>query len=138
MQPITIKNGAFVAELYEVDYFLDLPLANTRKLWKLMFAADYDNRETIAVLRDWLPQAACAAETALDAKDAAVQERKREALAAQSRVAAMGSMVTKKDKEAAQLALHHLREAEDAAKKAKARHEKTIKLQNIFNEIGGF
>lgn len=57
-QSLIIKNGKFTARLYEVSSLLVLPLANIRKLWKLMFDEAWSNAETIATIEDWLPQAA--------------------------------------------------------------------------------
>ena len=55
-QHLIIKNGKFVARIYLAFAFIDLPLANVRKLWKLMFDEAWNNEETIAVIRDWLPK----------------------------------------------------------------------------------
>lgn len=56
-QSLIIKNGKFTARLYAVSSLLVLPLANIRKLWKLMFDEAWSNAETIATIEDWLPMA---------------------------------------------------------------------------------
>lgn len=54
-QPITIQRGSFVCTIYDVGNLMGLPLANVRKLWKIMFSAEDENRETIQTIRSWLP-----------------------------------------------------------------------------------
>jgi len=56
-QPIIIKRGTFVCTIYDVGSLMELPLANVRKLWKIMLDAAWENEETISTIRAWLTAA---------------------------------------------------------------------------------
>lgn len=52
---IVIKNNRFVCRIYDMDSFIEMPLKNVRKLWKLMFAETWRNEESIERLKQWIP-----------------------------------------------------------------------------------
>ena len=54
MSKITIKNNRFVGTIYNVNSFLEMPVKNIRKLWKLMFDEAWNNEETIQTVKRWL------------------------------------------------------------------------------------
>ena len=118
-QPITIKRGTFVCTLYDVGNLMELPLANLRKLWKLMFSEAWENRETIQMIRDWLP---------VNLENKELERVRRE-------VAAFGSVATKEQKAAHAAARREHKAAERADRAAKAARVKAEKLQTIFNEL---
>lgn len=135
MQPITIQRGSFVCNIYDVGNLMRLPLANVRKLWKIMFTAEDENRETIQTIHDWLPRN-------IESTKRTAQERKElfEAAAKETErlrreVAAFGSVATKEQKAALATARRSLKAFESTAKTAAAEHNKAQKLQTIFNEL---
>jgi hypothetical protein len=134
-RPITIKRGTFVCTLYDVGNLMELPLANLRKLWKLMFSEAWENRETIQMIRDWLPvnikdaeQSARALQDTLQQSTQELEQRRRE-------VEMFGSVVTKEQKAAHAAARREHKAAERADRAAKAARVKAEKLQTIFNEM---
>jgi len=54
MSKITIKNNRFVCTIYNANSFLEMPLKNIRKLWKLMFDEAWNNVEAIEIVKRWL------------------------------------------------------------------------------------
>lgn len=165
MQPITIQRGSFVCNIYDVGNLMRLPLANVRKLWKIMFSAEDENRETIQTIRDWLPAftAECAeripqAEVELAAAKATAARKHSESAAMgdgywSKRVTALKAALKRaanKDNEAnltralesaivqrdaPKLADQAVRAAQGRVTAAKAAHVKAQKLQTIFNEF---
>lgn len=165
MHPITIRRGSFVCNLYDVANLMRLPLANVRKLWKIMFSAEDENRETIQTIKNWLPNfiAECAdhipqAEAELAAlKTTAAQKHSESAVMGDGywskRVtglkAAMKRAASKDNKanltrglesaiaqrDAPKLAEQAVRVAQRRVTAAKAAHVKAQKLQTIFNEF---
>lgn len=137
MQPLTITRGTFKAHLYDVGGFMELPLANTRKLWKLMLEDEdtYKNEDAINTIREWLPDNVkntnAAAQSALDH----CKQAQKDADAACSTVAAFGSMVTKEQQAALRAADARHKQAQRDVKTTNARLTKAKKLQTIFNEM---
>ncbi|MDL2273425.1 hypothetical protein LJC34_02620 [Oscillospiraceae bacterium OttesenSCG-928-G22] len=135
MQPLTITRGTFTAHLYDVGGFMELPLANTRKLWKLMLEDTYKNEDAINTVREWLPgnvkNMNAAAQSALDH----CKQARKDADTAHSTVAAFGSMVTKEQQAALRAANARHKQAQRDVKTANARLTKAKKLQTIFNEM---
>ena len=108
-QPLTIQRGSFVCTLCDIGILMRMPLANVRKIWKIMFSAEDENRETIQTIRDWLPVNATECADRIPQAEADLAARK----------------TTKKP----------LTAAEKAVQTAKAAHVKAQKLQTIFNEM---
>ena len=92
-QPIIIRRGTFVGTLYDVGSLMELPLANTRKLWKIMLDAADENEETIATVRAWLPQAVAEAKSSIPPLEEELTAAKRDAEAKRRTVAAMGTIL---------------------------------------------
>ena len=128
MQPITIRRGSFVCNVYDVGNLMRLPLANVRKLWKIMFSAEDENRETIQTIKDWLP--VFVAECADHIPQAEAELAARKVIAAQKH---SESAVAQRD--APKLADQAVRAAQGRVTAAKAAHVKAQKLQTIFNEF---
>lgn len=133
-RPITIRRGSFVCTLYDVGNFTELPLANVRKLWKIMFSADDENLETIEVIRAWLPTAITDAENLVTQKQNARRAIAGAVEIARQTVAAFGSMATKEQKETLQTARRTLKYIEKELRITRAAHGKAQKLQAIFTE----
>ena len=53
--PVTIKRGDFTVYIYNVPDFLDFPVTNLRKLWKIMFETAWENTAAIDTIAAWLP-----------------------------------------------------------------------------------
>ena len=134
-QPITIQRGTFVCTLYDIGNLMELPLANLRKLWKIMFSAAYENEETIRKTRDWLPVNIDGTKRRTQERQAALQQATQETERLRRTVAMFGSVATKEQKAALATAQRQLKAAEKAVKTAKAAHVKAQKLQTIFNEL---
>lgn len=135
MQPITIRRGTFVCNIYDVGNLMRLPLESVRKLWKIMFSAEDRNCEAIETIRDWLPR------NIESTKQAAQEKQELFLLATKAadplcrEISAFGSVVTKKQKAALAALRRELKASERAAKAAKAAHVKAQKLQTIFNNF---
>lgn len=134
-QPITIQRGSFVCTIYDVENLMALPLANIRKLWKIMFSADYENENALQTIRNWLPSTVESAKTTAHDEQARLEQVAQYVSALRSKVAAFGSMATKAQKAELKEASTVLRYAEKLAKDSKARHERAKKLQTIFNDL---
>lgn len=89
-QPITIKRGTFVCDIYDVGNLMRLPLANVRKLWKIMFSAADENRDTIQTIKDWLPVFVAECADRIHQEEAALATAKADAARAHSESAIMG------------------------------------------------
>lgn len=135
MNPITIKRGTFEAHLYDVGGLMELPLANVRRLWKLMLEDTSLNKDAVATVQNWLPAVYADTGTAVDKEQERLQQVVRYANALHSKVAAFGSMVTKEQKAEIKEASTVLRYAEKRVKNAKSQHIRAKKLQTIFNEM---
>lgn len=133
-QPITIQRGSFVCTIYDVGNLMELPLANIRKLWKIMFSADYENRETIQMIRDWLPVNVESLKKHAQELQGSLQQAVQDAERLRREVEVFGSAVTKEQKAAHTAARRRLKTVEKAVKTAKADHAKAQKLQTIFND----
>lgn len=135
MQPITIRRGSFVCNIYDIGNLMRLPLANVRKLWRIMFSAEDENRETIEMIRGWLPvNVENTKRTALDRQEL-FQVAAKEAEHLRREVAAFGSVATKEQRAALATARRGLKAFESTAKAAAADHVKAQKLQTIFNDF---
>ena len=165
MQPITIQRGSFVCNIYDVGNLMRLPLANVRKLWKIMFSAEDENRETIQTIRDWLPAfiSECAdripqTETELAALKATAAQKHSENAAMgdgywSKRVTRLNAALKRAanedneanltralesavaQRDAPKLADQAVRAAQGRVTAAKAAHAKAQELQTIFNEF---
>ena len=135
MQPITIKQGSFEAQLYDVDNLMELPLANLRKLWKIMLDTEDENREAIAAIREWLPSNITNAHAAIHTAQDRYKQAARDAETIRREVAAFGSMVTKEQKAMLKAANSRLKSTEQRLKAARDRHDRANKLLSIFNEM---
>ena len=109
VQPVTIQCGTFVCTLCDIGILMRMPLANVRKIWKIMFSAEDENRETIQTIRNWLPVNVTECADRIPQAEAELAARK----------------TTKKP----------LTAAEKAVRTAKAARVKAQKLQTIFNEM---
>ena len=112
LEPFDVVQGSFHAQLYDINSLLDLPLANVRKLWKIMLSAAWENEKSIEQVRGWLPRAA-------------------ENAAADIRLAENAL----KDAKTAAAARHAVKDAQRRLTNCKARQEKVQKLQAIFDDM---
>ena len=112
LEPFDVVQGSFHAQLYDINSLLDLPLANVRKLWKIMLSAARENEKSIDQVRGWLPRAA-------------------ENAAADIRLAENAL----KDAKTAAAARHAVKDAQRRLTNCKARQEKVQKLQAIFDDM---
>lgn len=135
MQSVTIQRGSFTVQLYEVAGFMELPLANIRKLWKIMFDAADENREAIAAIRDWLPSALDDTKRAICAAEEHCAQTAQEAEDKRRVVTAFSSMATKEQQAEYKAATRCHEGALRRVKSARAQHERAKKLQSIFNEM---
>jgi hypothetical protein len=90
-QPITVKKDRCTITLYDVNSLLDMPLANVRKLWKLMFDAAWENETTIDIIRAWLPATTADAEHRIRTAKGELEQAKADAESKRRTVAALGS-----------------------------------------------
>lgn len=134
-QPITIQRGSFTCTIYEIGKLMELPLANLRKLWKIMFSAPWENTETIDTIRAWLPTNTADAEKNILVQQGAARQAASEVESLRRTVAAFGSVATTVQKTALIAAGRKLKATEKALKTAKAYHARSQKLQTIFIEM---
>lgn len=134
-QPITIRRGTFVCTLYDIGNLMELPLANLRKLWKIMFSEAWENEETIQMTRDWLPVNVEWRKERLTSREGLLVCERENTENERRTVAMFGSVATKEQKAALATAKKRLTAAEKAVRNAKADHLKAQKLQTIFNEM---
>ena len=120
-QPITIKRSTFVCNIYDVGNLMRLPLANVRKLWKIMFSAADENREAIQIIKDWLPVFVSECEDRITQAKAKLAAAKADAAKAHSENAVMGDDYWRKKVTA------QMRELK-AAKARKESEEITLKI----------
>lgn len=90
LEPFDVVQGSFHAQLYDINSLLDLPLANVRKLWKIMLSAAWENEKSIDQVRGWLPRAAENAAEDIRLAENALKDAKTAAAARHSENAAMG------------------------------------------------
>lgn len=121
MQPITIRRGSFVCNIYDIGNLMWLPLANVRKLWKIMFSAEYENRETIQIIKDWLPLFIAECAERIPQEEAELAAAKADAARAHSENAIMGDDYWRKK------VIAQMRELK-AAKARKESEEITLKI----------
>lgn len=134
-QPITIQRGSFVCTLFDINNLMELPLANLRKLWKIMFSATSENAESIHTITAWLPLNVSNAKSHVTAVQDILQQTAQEMESLCSTVAAFGSVATKEQKAALIAAKRKHKAAEKDVKTAKNQQERAKKLQIIFNEL---
>lgn len=134
-QPITIQRGSFVCTLFDINNLMELPLANLRKLWKIMFSAASENAESIHTITAWLPLNVLNTECRVTAAQDTLQQAARDMESLCSTVAAFGSVATKEQKAALIAAKRKHKATEKGVKAAKNQHERAKKLQIIFNEL---
>lgn len=164
-QPITIQRGTFVCNIYDVGNLMRLPLANVRKLWKIMFSAEDENRETIQTIRDWLPVFVTECAERITAAEAELATAKATAARKHSESAVMGDGYWSKQvtslkaalkrasnkgneanltralenaiaqRDAPKLADQAVRAVQGRISVAKAAHVKAQKLQTSFNDF---
>lgn len=120
-QPITIQRGTFVCNIYDVGNLIRLPLANVRKLWKIMFSAQDENRETIQIIKDWLPMFIAECAERIPQEEAELAAAKADAARAHSENAIMGDDYWRKK------VIAQMRELK-AAKARKESEEITLKI----------
>lgn len=65
MNQITIRQNRYVLKWRNTETFAELPLAQIRKIWKIMFSEPWRNGNAIAAISKWLPVARQEADTAL-------------------------------------------------------------------------
>ena len=135
MQPITIRRGTFVCNIYDVGNLMRLPLGSVRKLWKIMFSAEDGNRETIQTIKDWLPRNIESTKQDAQEKQELFLLATKAADLLYREISAFGSAATKKQKAALAASRRELKASERAAKAARAAHVKALKLQTIFNRF---
>lgn len=133
--PVVIKHGTFQATIYDVPSFVDYPLANLRKLWKIMFDAAWENEEAIETIKTWLPGAIEETEAAIQEEQAFFRQTAQETETLRRNVAAFGSIATKEQKVDVIKAQRLIKTAKNRVKSAKALHAKAHKLQTIFIEL---
>lgn len=120
-QPITIQRGTFVCNIYDVGNLMRLPLANVRKLWKIMFSAQDENRETIRIIKEWLPTFIAECAERIPQEEAELAAAKADAARAHSENAIMGDDYWRKK------VIAQMRELK-AAKARKESEEITLKI----------
>lgn len=120
-QPITIQRGAFVCNIYNVGNLMRLPLANVRKLWKSMFSAEDENRETIQTIKGWLPAFVAECAGHIPQAEAELATAEADAVRAHSESAIMGDDYWRKK------VIAQMRELK-AAKARKESEEITLKI----------
>lgn len=90
LEPFEVVQGSFRAHLYDINSLLDLPLANVRKLWKIMFSAAWENENAIEQVRNWLPRATENAAERIRLAEGALADAKTTAAKKHSEYAVMG------------------------------------------------
>jgi hypothetical protein len=132
---IVIKNNRFVCRIYDTDSFIEMPLKNTRKLWKLMFAEAWRNELSIEYLRQWLVNTHTRLGADVSQREFDLVQAAHNAEEARRTKEAYGSVATKEVNEAARLARKAAVHAERELKRAKRELEKSEKLSRIFAEL---
>ena len=99
-QSIVIKRGTFEGTLYDINSLVDLPLANMRKLWKIMFDAAWENELTISLIRDWLPEKITDTKTRIQQFEDELARAKADAESKRRAVASWGSELDNRIKQA--------------------------------------
>ena len=135
MSNIVIKNNRCVFQIYDMDSFLELPLKNVRKLWKLMFAESWRNEESIENLKQWLLNAHDRLGMEVEVKGWELAHAVQCAEEARRIKESYGSAVTKEINEAAREALKNAKTAERLHKQSGRDYEKCVKLQALFQAL---
>lgn len=136
MQPITIRRGTFVCNIYDVGNLMRLPLGSVRKLWKIMFSCRRTGTgKPSRPSKDWLPRNIESTKQDAQEKQELFLLAAKEAGPLCREISAFGSAATKKQKAALAALRRELKASESAAKAAKTAHVKAQKLQTIFNNF---
>ena len=132
---IVIRNNNFKCRLYDIDTFMDMPLANTRKLLRLMFGEIWSNEESIETLRAWLLNKCAGTGALVIVRESDLAHATELAETTRSAVAVFGSVATKDLIKALKAAKRNMRIAKNLLITAERTHEKVLKLQTFFNEL---
>lgn len=119
---ISMQADTFHADIY-MDRLIDLPVTNTRKLFKLMHRWDFDNQQAIDRLTNYLEQAIQESEDAWKLASREFTDGWRKVSNPKSRHPAVVETLKNNSRLTRQL------------KAAKARHERWAKIQSIWAEI---
>lgn len=133
---IIIKNNRFVCRIHDTDSFIEMPLKNVRKLWKLMFAEAWRNEDSIESLRRWLPNihAELGSEVERTACEWAEASRIAEMLRQKAEAYGPGKVGVEARK-AARKARGELRQSAAAHKQSKHNYIRAEKLNTVFLEL---
>ena len=119
-----------------MDSFIEMPLKNVRKLWKLMFAEPWRNEISIENLRQWLPNIHAQLGAEMATNEFALVQASQKAEELRRTAAAFGShKLGAKARKAAMEAKGDVRRADSALRQSKRDVEKAEKLQRLFVEI---
>ena len=135
MNNIVIKNNRCVFQIYDMDSFIDMPLKNIRKLWKLMFAEAWRNEESIQNLKQWLLNTHDRLGMEVEVKGLEFAHAVQCAEEARRVKESYGSAGTKEINEAALEARKNAKRTDEMVKKAKRELEKCVKLQALFQAL---
>ena len=133
---IIIKSNRSVFKIYNADSFIELPLKNVRKLWKLMFDEAWRNEESIQNLKQWLPNICAQFGVEMSVNESAFAQASQNAETLRREAAAFGSHKSgAQARKAAQKARGEARSAEARLKQSVRNAERAGKLQRIFAEL---
>ena len=132
---IVIKNNRFVGRIYNMDSFLEMPLKNIRKLWKLMFAEAWRNEDSIENLKQWFINTHGRLGWEIETREWELAHAVQCAEEARRVKESFGSVATKEVNEAAREARKAAKHAEDMCKRAKREFQKYEKLKALFQEL---
>jgi hypothetical protein len=132
---IVIKNNRFVCRIYDMDSFIEMPLKNIRKLWKLMFAESWRNEESIENLEQWLINTCALLGFEAEAKEWELVHAAHCAEESRKLKESYGSVVTNEIKKAELEARKNAKRAEAAHKQSKRNFAKAEKLNIFFHEL---
>jgi len=124
-----------VGKIHDMDSFLDMPLKNIRKLWKLMFDEAWRNDESIENLEQWLPNTHARLGAEVQFRECELAQALHIAEEARRTKAAYGSVISKPVNEALKKAQQNARYAERMCKQSKRDLVRIEKLQLIFAEF---
>ena len=132
---IVIKNNRFVCRLYSMDSFIEMPLKNVRKLWKLMFAEAWRNEEAIGNLKQWLINTFDLLGFETEVMEWELVHAAHCAEEARKIKEAHGSVATAEIKKAAQEARKNAKLAETKYKQSKRNFARAEKLNKLLYEV---
>ena len=132
---IVIKNNRFVCWIYDMDSFIEMPLKNVRKLWKLMFAEPWRNEISIENLKQWLPNTLSRLGSEMGFRECELVQALHIAEDTRRAKEAYGSVISKPINEALITANKNVKTAERILKQTKRELEKSEKLNRLFAEL---